>query len=135
MYRLLLLVPLIFLYLACDEAEPPPIVTNWVVREVEVTREVPVEVLVEVPVEVIVEVPVAPANCPPAPEVDWLIWSLEDARAMHQAWANYLRDNPLSEGSGLIENAVGSSEEQLEKVAAYDRRLSIVRQLKEVCVD
>ena len=129
MYRLLFLIPLALLFLACDSAEP--VVTNWVVREIEVVREVPVEVIVEVPV--VVEIPVAPANCPPSSEVDWLIWSLEDARAMHLAWANYLRDNPLVDGSGLIENAVGSSEEQFEKVVAYDRRLSIVAQLKEAC--
>ncbi|KKM78138.1 hypothetical protein LCGC14_1363020 [marine sediment metagenome] len=137
MYRLLFLIPLALLFLACDSAEP--VVTNWVVREV--VREVPVEVIVEVPVEVpvevieeiVVEVPVAPANCPPSSEVDWLIWSLEDARAMHQAWADFLHDNPLADGSGLIENAVGSSEEQLEMVATYDRRLSIVAQLKEAC--
>ena len=127
--RLLFLIPLALLFLACDSAEPT--VTNWVVREV--IREVPVEVIVEVPVEVVVEIPVTPANCPPSSEVDWLVWSLEDARAMHQAWANYLRDNPLVDGSGLIKNAVGSSEEQFEKVVAYDRRLSIVAQLKEAC--
>lgn len=133
MYRLLALMPLALLLLACDNPEPPPMVTDWVVREVEVIKEVPVEVLIEVPVEVIVEVPVVPLGCPVSTEVDWLIWSLEDARAMHQAWADFLRDNPLAEGSGLIRNAVGSQAEQLSKVAAYDRRLGIVGQLQEVC--
>ena len=129
--KLLLLIPLALLFLACDQPAP-----DIVVREVqvEVLVEVPVEVIkevmVEVPVEVLIE---APLDCPPVSEVDWLIWSLEDARAMHQAWADFLRDNPLVEGSGLIENAVGSSEEQLSLVAAYDRRLNIVAQLKEAC--
>ena len=132
MTKLLLLIPLALLFLACDQPEP-----DIVVREVqvEVLVEVPVEVikevLVEVPVEVLIEAP--PLDCPPVSEVDWLIWSLEDARAMHLAWANYLRDSPLVEGSGLIENAVGSSEEQLLKVAAYDRGLNIVRHLQQVC--
>jgi len=132
MYRLLFLIPLALLFLACDQPEP-----DIVVREVpvEVIKEVLVEVMVEVPVEVPVFIEAPPLDCPPASEVDWLIWSLEDARAMHQAWANYLRDNPLAKDSGLIENAVDSQAEQLEKVAAYDRRLSIVRQLKEVCID
>ncbi len=133
MLKLLFLIPLALLFLACDSAEPPLVVTDWVVVEVEVVKEVPVEILVEVPVEVIVEVPIAPANCPPTSEVDWLTWSLEDARAMHQAWADFLRDNPLADGAGLIRNAVGSQAEQLSKVAAYDRRLGIVEQLKEVC--
>ena len=122
------------LLLACSQAKPEIIL---VPVEVPVVTEVPVEVIKEVPVEVVkevsVEVIVAPPGCPPASEVDWLIWSLEDARAMHQAWANYLRDNPLVEGAGLIENAMGSQSEQLSKVAAYDRRLSIVRQLQQAC--
>lgn len=133
MTKLLLLIPLALLFLACDNTEPA--VTDWVVREVEVIKEVPVEVIVEVPVEVIVEVPVAPANCPPSSEVDWLIWSLEDARDMHQAWADFLRDNPLADGSGLIRNAVGSQAEQLSLIAVYDRRLGIVSQFMEVCGD
>ena len=135
-------VALAALLLACSRAEPEteiiripvevevPVVTE-VAKEVPVITEVPVEV--PVVTEVIVEAPVALPNCPPASEVDWLIWSMEDARAMHQAWANYLRDNPLVEGAGLIENAMGSQSEQLSKVAAYDRRLSIVRQLQQAC--
>ncbi len=129
-------VSLAILFLACSQAEPEieiirvPVEVPVVIEvPVEVIKEVPVEVVKEVPVEVIVEV--APSNCPPASEVDWLIWSLEDARAMHQAWANYLIDNSL--GEGLIENAIGSRDEQLAKVAAYDRRLNIVRQLQQVC--
>ncbi len=131
---------LAILFLACSQAKPeieiirvpvevPVVIEVPVVTEV--VKEVPVvtEVIIEVPVEVIVEA--APSNCPPASEVDWLIWSLEDARAMHQAWANYLIDNLL--GEGLIENAIGSRDEQLSKVAAYDRRLNIVRQLQQVC--
>ena len=127
---------LAILFLACSQAKPEieiirvPVEVPVVIEvPVEVIKEVPVEVVKEVPVEVIVEV--APSNCPPASEVDWLIWSLEDARAMHQAWANYLIDNLL--GEGLIENAIGSRDEQLSKVAAYDRRLNIVRQLQQVC--
>jgi len=128
--KLLLLIPLALLFLACDQPEP-----DIVVREVqvEVLVEVPVEVIKEVLVEVPVLIEAPPLDCPPVSEVDWLIWSLEDARAMHLAWANYLRDSPLVEGSGLIENAVGSSEEQLLKVAAYDRGLNIVRHLQQVC--
>jgi hypothetical protein len=123
-------VSLAVLLLACSQAKPEteiiriPVVTE-VVKEVPVVTEVPV--ITEVPVEVIV----APPGCPPTPEVDWLIWSLEDARAMHQAWADYLLDNPL--GEGLIENAIGSRDEQLSKVAAYDRRLGIVQQLQQAC--
>ena len=93
------------------------------------------EVSVEVIKEIVVEVPVAPTDCPPASEVIWLVWSLEDARAMHIAWANHLRDNPLLEGAGLIKNAVGSSEEQFAIVTLYDRRLTIVRQLQQVCLE
>ena len=133
MTKLLLLIPLALLFLACDQPE-----TDIVVREVqvEVLVEVPVEVIkeviVEVPVEVLIE---APLDCPPVSEVDWLIWSLEDARTMHVAWANHLRDNPLAYGSGLIENAVGSSEEQFAIVTLYNRRLTIVRQLQQVCLE
>ncbi|KKL09524.1 hypothetical protein LCGC14_2565000 [marine sediment metagenome] len=125
-------VSLVILFLSCSQAEPAvkiEIIRVPIEVPVEVIKEVPVEVIKEVPVEVIVASP----SCPPVSEVDWLIWSLEDARAMHQAWADYLRDNPLVEGSGLIENAVGSQSEQLAKVAAYDRRLGIVRQLQQVC--
>ena len=125
-------VTLAVLFLACSQAEPEII---RIPVEVPVVTEVPVEVIKEVPVEVVkevsVEVIVAPPGCPLASEVDWLIWSLEDARAMHQAWADYLLDNPL--GEGLIENAIGSKDEQLSKVAAYDRRLNIVRQLQQAC--
>jgi hypothetical protein len=54
MYKLAVLIPLALLFLACDEAKPSPVVTDWVVREVEieVVKEVPVEVIVEVPIEV-----------------------------------------------------------------------------------
>jgi hypothetical protein len=129
-----LAISLAILLLACSQAEPEIIRVPIEVPVVtEVSVEVVREVLVEVPVEVVVEVPVAPLDCPPAPEVDWLIWSLEDARAMHQAWADYLFDNPLATDAGLIENAVGSADEQFSKVAAYDRRLSIVRQFQQVC--
>ncbi|KKM17074.1 hypothetical protein LCGC14_1679390 [marine sediment metagenome] len=123
-----LAVSLAVLFLACSQTEKEIEVVRVPV-EVPVVTEVVREVPVEVPVEVLVEV--APPNCPPAPEVDWLIWSLEDARAMHLAWADYLLDNPL--GVGLIENAIGSRDEQLSKVAAYDRRLGIVRQLQRAC--
>lgn len=135
MYRLLLLIPLTLLFLACDQAEPV-VVTDWVVREVtkEVQVEVPVEVIVEVPIEVpvIVEVPVTPLGCPPSSEANWLVWSLEDARAMHLAWANYLSDYPPEEGT-MLWKSVESAEAQLLKVAAYDRRLGIVAQFMEVC--
>ena len=121
------------LLLACSQAEPE-IVRVPVVREISVVTEIPVEVVREVPVEVevIVEVPVAPPGCPLASEVDWLIWSLEDARAMHLVWADYLADHPPEEGS-LLKRVVDSREMQLEKVAAYDRRLSITRQLQRAC--
>jgi hypothetical protein len=127
-------VSLAVLLLACSQAKPETEIIRMPI-EVPVVTEVPVEVIKEVLVEVVKEVPVevivAPPGCPPASEVDWLIWSLEDARAMHQAWANYLLDNLL--GEGLIENAIGSRDEQLSKVAAYDRRLGIVRQLQQAC--
>ncbi len=132
--KLLLLIPLALLFLACDQPEPDIVVREVQVEvPVEVIKEVLVEVMVEVPVEVPVFIEALPLDCPPVSEVDWLIWSLEDARAMHIAWANHLRDNPLADGSGLIENAVGSSEEQLAIVALYNRRLTIVRQLQQVC--
>ena len=125
-----LAVSLAVLFLACSQTEKEIEIVRIPV-EVPVVTEVVREVPVEVPVEVLVEV--APPNCPPAPEVDWLIWSLEDARAMHLAWADYLLDNPLGGDAGLIKNAVGSRDEQLSKVAAYDRRLGIVRQLQRAC--
>ncbi|KKN10948.1 hypothetical protein LCGC14_1031280, partial [marine sediment metagenome] len=72
------------MFLVFGQSEPETVVVTE-----RVVKEVLVEVIVEVPVEVIeeivVEVPVTPANCPPSSEVDWLVWSLEDARAMHLA--------------------------------------------------
>ena len=119
------------LFLACSQAQPE---TEIFRIPVEVIREVPVvtEVVKEVPVITEVPVEVAPPNCPPASEVDWLIWSLEDARAMHLAWADYLADHPLEEGT-MLWKSVESAEMQLSKVAAYDRRLSIVGQLQRAC--
>ena len=128
-----LAVSLAVLFLACSQTEKEieivriPVVTE-VVKEVPVVTEVPVLAITEVPVEVIVTSP----DCPPASEVDWLIWSLEDARAMHLVWADYLADHPPEEGS-LLKRVVDSREMQLEKVAAYDRRLGIVRQLQRAC--
>ena len=126
-------ISLAILFLACSQAEPAVKIETEIIRVpvvIEVVKEVPV--VTEVPVEVIVEAPVALPNCPPASDVDWLIWSLEDARAMHQAWADYLLDNPPEKGT-MLWKSVESSEAQLEKVAAYDRRLAIVRQLQLAC--
>jgi hypothetical protein len=125
-------ISLAILFLACSQTEPAVKIETEIIRVpvvIEVVKEIPI--ITEIPIEVIVEVPVAPLDCPPASEVDWLIWSLEDARAMHQAWADYLLDNPL--GEGLIENAIGSRDEQLSKIAVYDRRLGIVRQFQRAC--
>lgn len=137
MYRLLLIVPLVLLLLACNQPEPEAVVvTDRVVQEVEVIKEVTVEVPVEVPVEVIrevvVEVPVAPANCPPASEITWLIENMEHARWMHQKWADYFSDF-TPEGGSLLADAMGDRDAQLRAVAIYDHRLAVARQLQQVC--
>jgi len=127
------------LLLACSqtEAQPEteiiriPVITE-VVKEVPVITEVIKEVPVVTEVEVIVEVPVAPPNCPPASAVDWLINGLEEARAMHQAWADFLLNNPAEEGS-MLEKAVGNRDSQFSIVEMYDRRLNITRQLQQAC--
>jgi hypothetical protein len=131
-------IPFVILLLACSQTEVPPeteiirIVTEVEVPVITVViKEVPV--VTKVPVEVIVEVPVALVGCPVASEIDWLIMGLEEARTMHQAWADYLLNNPPEEGS-LLKQAVDSNTSQLAIVAMYDRRLSIVRQLQQVCV-
>ena len=130
-------IPFVILLLACSQTEAQPeteIIRIPVVTEVPVVtvviKEVPV--VTEVPVEVIVEVPVAPLGCPVASEIDWLIESLEEARVMHQAWADYLLGNPPEEDR-LLKQAVDSNTSQLAIVAMYDRRLSIIRQLQQVC--
>ena len=127
----------VILLLACSQTEAQPeteIIRIPVVTEVPVVtvviKEVPV--VTEVPVEVIVEVPVAPSSCPVASEIDWLITSLEQGRLSHQQWSDLLLNDPPEEGSSL-KRAVVNREKQLAFVAMYDRRLSIVRQLQQVC--
>lgn len=135
MKPILLALPLLFL--ACSK---PDVITDVIVREKVVVKEV--EVLVEVPVEVVkevevireIEVFVPLADCPPVSEVDWLIENLEYGRWTHQHWSEVLRDNPPEEGS-MLYTAVVSSEAQLEIVAVYDRRLSVVRHLQRVCIE
>lgn len=121
------------LFLACSQAEAPPEVEIVrvpvyieVIEEVLVEVEVPVEVLVEV------EVPVAPTNCPPASEVDWLVANLEWGRAAHLHWSELLADNPPEEGS-VLQMAVVDAAQQLTFVAMYDRRLNVTLQFQQVC--
>lgn len=121
---------------ACSQTETKieiiriPVVTEVPVEViVEVVKEI--EVIKEVPVEVIVEVPVLPTWCPAQQEINNILTWLEEGRASHVWWSDYLTSNELQDP--LARQGLGTAGFHQEWVARYTTMIGVTQAVGVIC--
>lgn len=129
-------VSFVILFLACSQPEPEietEIIRVPVVKEVpvEVIREVPVVTVVvtEIPVEVLVAV--APTQCPNQQDIDNTLAWLEEARASHVWWADYLSTHAINEA--VAKEGLGTASLHQAWVSRYTTMIGVTQAIEAIC--
>ncbi len=100
---------------------------------VPVVTEVPVPVVTEVLVPVVTEVPVLlpPPQCATQQDIDNTLAWLEEARATHVVWADYLDTHELQDP--LAKQGLGTADYHRLWVAQYTTMIGVAQAIQGIC--